>query len=372
MLAIGLVLVLLLGGLIAAVAGGGGDGDSAKGTKVRLEPIAARGPGPFTPDLSPDVTETATPSTVIPPPPGQGPFGGTGDNTLCNKETLVAFLTDPANARQASEWARVLGISVADIPDYVRDLVATTLTRDTQVTNHNFVNGRAVGYPAVLQAGTAVLVDTYGKVVARCRCGNPLLEPKKIPNPTYVGPRWPGFDPTVIVIIIPQTTVIFPPGGGIEATDWTVTYSSEGSNIAGSTDSTTRVTWDGSFTVDGDTVSGTGQGTATFNGGCFNQGTGAKISDLDVSGSFSIAISGTASGDPPNRTYALTFSTTTFSVDSVDVTAGSLGDDCRAQAQGLADFVADAFGPASLAAQDGSTDVTNGEFSGTYDLRANR
>ncbi|MFO7589780.1 MAG: hypothetical protein R6X23_02635, partial [Acidimicrobiia bacterium] len=128
----------------------------------------------------------------------------------------------------------------------------------------------------------------------------------------------------------------------------------------------------GSFTVDGDTISGTGQGTATFDGGCYNQGTGERFSDLDVSGSFSLTISGTASGDPPNRSYALTFSTTTFSVDSVDVAAGSLGDDCRAQAQGLADFVADAFGPASLPAQDGSTDVTNGEFSGTYDLNASR
>jgi hypothetical protein len=39
------------------------------------------------------------------------------------------------------------------------------------------VNGHAVAFQAILQAGTAVLVDKDGKPVTRCRCGNPLLEP---------------------------------------------------------------------------------------------------------------------------------------------------------------------------------------------------
>jgi hypothetical protein len=44
------------------------------------------------------------------------------------------------------------------------------------VTNHAFLNGRVIAYQAILQAGTAVLVDKYGRPVARCRCGNPLTE----------------------------------------------------------------------------------------------------------------------------------------------------------------------------------------------------
>ena len=45
------------------------------------------------------------------------------------------------------------------------------------MTNHSFVDGRAVAFQSILQAGTAVLVDKDGVPVARCRCGNPLLEP---------------------------------------------------------------------------------------------------------------------------------------------------------------------------------------------------
>jgi len=42
----------------------------------------------------------------------------------------------------------------------------------------------------------------------RCECGNPLTPPQPVPTtPTYTGPRWPDFDPTVI-IVIQQTTVI--------------------------------------------------------------------------------------------------------------------------------------------------------------------
>jgi len=146
--------------------------------------------------------------------PGSGPFGGSGDNSLCDREQLITFLTDPAHAAQAREFARVLGIAVAQIPTYVRGLIPNTLASDTRVTNHTFANGRAVGFQAVLQAGTAVLVDTYGKPVVRCRCGNPLLEPARVSNPTYVGPRWPGFNPTTIIIIQVSNTQIFPPGGG--------------------------------------------------------------------------------------------------------------------------------------------------------------
>ena len=60
---------------------------------------------------------------------------------------------------------------------YIRGLRSVTLTRDTRVTNHSFVGERAVGFQAILQAGTAVLVDEKGVPVVRCRCGNPLLEP---------------------------------------------------------------------------------------------------------------------------------------------------------------------------------------------------
>ncbi len=206
LVAIGLVVAIGIGVIVGVLVAGGGD-DGGETEDVKLVSASEPGPNPFTPPVAPE----APPPTTIAPP--QGPFGGTGDNTLCDRETIITFLTDPANATQASEWARVLGIQVSEIPDYVRALVPTTLASDTRITNHTFENGKAVGFQAVLQAGTAVLVDVYGKPVARCRCGNPLLPPRDIPEAKYTGTRWPGFSVTNIVVIQVTNVQIFPPGG---------------------------------------------------------------------------------------------------------------------------------------------------------------
>jgi hypothetical protein len=213
-------VVALLAVAAALVLGGGDEKASKKDREVLLESTASAGPSPFMPSLQPVSatvpTTIAAPVTTAPTPSGrvaQGPFGGTGDNTLCDRELLVQFLTDPANAPIAREWARVLDIQVSQIPTYVRALIPTTLTSDARVTNHTWQNGRAVGYQAVLERGTAVLVDTNGRLIARCRCGNPLLPPQEVQKPIYTGPKWEGFDPTVIVIVVPSPQPIYPPGG---------------------------------------------------------------------------------------------------------------------------------------------------------------
>jgi hypothetical protein len=205
LVAIGLVVAIGVGVLVGVLVAGGDD--EAEAEDVKLVSAVEPGPNPFTPPVAP---EAPPPNTLAPP---SGPFGGTGDNTLCDREGIITFLTDPANSAQASEWARVVGIQVSEIPTYIRDLVPTTVTSDTRITNHTFENGKAVSFQAVLQAGTAVLVDVYGKPVVRCRCGNPLLPPKDIPKPTYKGTRWPGFDPTTIIVIEVTNVQIFPPGG---------------------------------------------------------------------------------------------------------------------------------------------------------------
>lgn len=204
LVAIGLAVAIGVGVLVGVLVAGG---DEAKAEDVKLVSATEPGPNPFTPPVAP---EAPPPSTLAPP---SGPFGGTGDNTLCDREGIITFLTDPANSAQARAWADTLGISVAEIPDYVRALIPTTTTSDIRITNHTFENGRAVAFQAVLQAGTAVLVDVYGKPVVRCRCGNPLLPPREVKSPTYTGPKWPGFDPDTIIIIEVTNVQIFPPGG---------------------------------------------------------------------------------------------------------------------------------------------------------------
>ena len=67
-----------------------------------------------------------------------------------------------AHPDRMREWARVVGVSASykKVSKYIAKLHPVTLTRDTQVTNHAFTNGRAVPFQAILQAGTAVLVET--------------------------------------------------------------------------------------------------------------------------------------------------------------------------------------------------------------------
>ena len=136
---------------------------------------------------------------------GAGPFGGSGSDLVCDRELLIDSLIAQPDRLRA--WAGVLGIDPTPraVTNYIRSLTPVTLTVDTRVTNHTFVDGRAVPLQSILAAGTAVLVDKYGRPVVRCRCGNPLLEPIYYPKaectncpPRYQPPppcRWRRYDP---------------------------------------------------------------------------------------------------------------------------------------------------------------------------------
>jgi hypothetical protein len=164
-------VALLLG--LSVIAGCGSDDDSESAADdaqtVTFQKPTETGDDPFT---KPADVRGSTKMEV-----GSGPYGGTGSDFVCDRELLISSLR--ARPDRLAEWARVLGISpeIGPVARYIRKLRPVTLTQDTRVTNHSFVGGRAVGYQAILQAGTAVLVDENGEPVARCRCGNPLLEP---------------------------------------------------------------------------------------------------------------------------------------------------------------------------------------------------
>ncbi|MFK0023137.1 DUF6777 domain-containing protein [Streptomyces sp. NPDC090798] len=107
--------------------------------------------------------------------PGTGVWGGTTKPGTCAVAKLKKFLTDPKNSAKAQEWARVLHISTDQIPGYIDQLTPVVLRHDTLVTNHDYENGKAVSYAALLQAGIAILVDQQGLPAVKCSCGNPLL-----------------------------------------------------------------------------------------------------------------------------------------------------------------------------------------------------
>src|SRR5690606_12243555 len=194
----------LLGGAAAIVSFIVTD-STAQGASVVLEPVDYTLPDEFVANLDDDVraARRAARRSQEPPeafreigdpredPEGEGTalagrsvtgsdvgiYGGSRDERVCDVERLVGFLTDEDNSAVAQAWAETLGVAREQIPEYVEDLTAMRLTFDTRVTNHGYEEGRATPFQALLQAGTAVLVDSLGVPRVKCNCGNPLLAP---------------------------------------------------------------------------------------------------------------------------------------------------------------------------------------------------
>ena len=213
--------IILIGGIALAVAGAlvgsaflvrnTGTGTTAPGSGEDLQVVEYERPSdagdePFTTVADVDGEEVVrfqrTSGSSV---DNSEPFGGSGSLHVCDREALVKFLS--SHKQQRHVWADVLGIDrdKDSVSRYVRSLTPVTLTVDTRVTNHNYVNGRAVPFQSILVAGTAVLVDKYGRPVVRCKCGNPLLFPRHYPKirckgcpPDYKPPKqckWRIYDP---------------------------------------------------------------------------------------------------------------------------------------------------------------------------------
>ncbi|MBG0857509.1 hypothetical protein I2W78_38105 [Streptomyces spinoverrucosus] len=178
------------------------DASDAEDGNVLLQAVNATGPNPFTESTAragsaPSVTPTPTGS--VPPHTvrgvsGSAPglYGGTRNVADCDVEKQIRLLGE-AEARNRA-FASVAEVEPSGVPAYLRSLTPVQLRVDTRVTNHGFRDGAATGYQAILQAGTAVLVDGRGLPRVRCACGNPLTPPvarRTTPKPT--GEAWPGF-----------------------------------------------------------------------------------------------------------------------------------------------------------------------------------
>lgn len=167
-------------------------------TEVRTEPDQTMGANPFMPPIGQDQPGVTPPGHAGGSYPGNTPglYGGTRNQASCDPNALVAFLQ--SHPDKAAAWAAVEGIAVSDIPSYVARLTPVVQRSDTAVTNHGFSNGRPTVIPAVLQAGTAVLVDEAGVPRAKCYCGNPLTPPAVAKRVRYRGATWATFTPSEI------------------------------------------------------------------------------------------------------------------------------------------------------------------------------
>ncbi|MGX1267681.1 hypothetical protein RKD18_000875 [Streptomyces phaeoluteigriseus] len=122
------------------------------------------------------------------------------------EKQIKALRADPEKNRA---FASVPRIDPAEVPAHLRSLTPVQLRMDTRVTNHGYRDGAATSYQAVLQSGTAVLVDSHGVPRVRCACGNPLTPPvAQQTTPRRTGDSWPSYHPSNVVVVTPSTTVI--------------------------------------------------------------------------------------------------------------------------------------------------------------------
>ncbi|MER8235024.1 DUF6777 domain-containing protein [Streptomyces sp. NPDC094049] len=194
---------------------GGNDTAGSGGGEVFLQNAAATGPDPFTRSTARTGTASAPPaslpprtSSATPEVSGSTPglYGGTQSVASCDVEQQVRYLS--ADAAKRAAFASVVGVSAGDVPAYLRSLTPLQLRADTRVTNHGFLNGSATSYQAVLQAGTAVMVDSHGVLRVRCACGNPLTGPVAQKAPRTTGTPWQGYQSSQVVVVAPSATVV--------------------------------------------------------------------------------------------------------------------------------------------------------------------
>ncbi|MGW4884298.1 DUF6777 domain-containing protein [Streptomyces murinus] len=223
--------VLLSVGLLLTGCAGASVKEAQLGEEVFLQPAAEQGPNPFTASMATGLARTGTPrptgtgrtADVSAPPAGlavaplaaaralsggtPGLYSGSVRVSGCDVERQIGGLTaDPA---RRDAFAHVAGVSPADLPGYLRALTPVLLRADTRVTNHGYQGGQTAGYQAVLQAGTAVLVDNRGVPRVRCACGNPLRPPEEARGGVGArGTAWSGYRPNQVIVVTPAPQTI--------------------------------------------------------------------------------------------------------------------------------------------------------------------
>jgi hypothetical protein len=129
-----------------------------------------------------------------------GLFGGMRGTTGCDADGLAGQLTDDED--KAAAFAEVQGIDAGELADYIGALTAVILRYDVRLADHGFVDAEARRFEAVLEKGTAVLVDSGGVPRVRCASGSPLVAGRAVgSSETFRGERWDGFDETQIVVV---------------------------------------------------------------------------------------------------------------------------------------------------------------------------
>ncbi|MFJ8082189.1 DUF6777 domain-containing protein [Streptomyces sp. NPDC096205] len=213
-----LLAAVVVAAVVVAVVLTRPDGGSGTRGEVFLQAAGKSGPDPFTgstatdssaPPVTPSPAPESVPSNAVRGVDGGAPglYGGTRNVSTCNVEKQIRALRAAPPKNQA--FASVAGVDASGVPAYLRSLTPVQLRMDTRVTNHGYRDGAATAYQAVLQTGTAVLVDDRGVPRVRCACGNPLTPPVALQGtPRRTGDSWTSYRSSNVVTVNPAPVVI--------------------------------------------------------------------------------------------------------------------------------------------------------------------
>ncbi|MFD6152335.1 DUF6777 domain-containing protein [Streptomyces sp. NPDC060243] len=200
---------------LGAAGCGAGEQRAEAAADTVLEPAGSRGPDPFTASAT-RAAPTPLTRTEQPLPEGEGGkddgprlvagdtpglYAGLPARTGCDARAQSRLLT--ADRPRAAAFARAAGTPADGLGRWLDDLTPVVLRADTLVTAHGYAKGDVTTYRAVLQSGTAVLVDARGVPRVRCVCGNPLgpAGGDRVGAPR--GKRWKGYEAGEVRAVAP-------------------------------------------------------------------------------------------------------------------------------------------------------------------------
>ena len=157
---------LVAGGAGAYLAFSGGTAEAA------VQSTSFAGANPTTSPFGTDAPQVAAVGATG---PQSGDTAGLYAATTPPACTTADFLSQlQADPSKLAAFGGVFGLGATDVPAFVDSLSPVVLRANTSVTDHPFQDGAFVEQPAILAAGTAVLVNSYGEPTVKCFNGNPL------------------------------------------------------------------------------------------------------------------------------------------------------------------------------------------------------
>jgi hypothetical protein len=163
---------------------------------------------PFGRDRAVIPVSITTPGAVGGDEPGW--FAGSkGDKELtCDRSRLADILESQPDLARA--WATSWGLATRGIRQFVMTLTPVVLRPDLEITIGGLTDGGFASIPAVLQAGTAILVTTRGEPAVRCFGSNPLGRATIITTgeTPHDGTTWPSWDPSKDASVTAAATAI--------------------------------------------------------------------------------------------------------------------------------------------------------------------